>query len=204
MQQTDPLAAKHHRLHAAWDDAALVRALRSGDEQAFAEIYARYGFALIEQAFRKVNSREAAEEIVQDLFAALWHKRDTAVIEKLPEYLGTAVKYRVINLIKSKLTHEGYLAYCRSLASEADHRTEHDLAAADLAGALRLGLAHLSGHTREVFQLSRLEHQTVPQIAVRLSLSPKAVEYHLTRALKHLRVSLKDFLVLAVFFSLNN
>jgi DNA-binding CsgD family transcriptional regulator len=50
-----------------------------------------------------------------------------------------------------------------------------------------------------VFQLSRLEHQTVPQIAVRLKLSPKAVEYHLTRALKLLRVSLKDFLVLLVF-----
>ena len=200
MQQLNSPDARPLRQHAAWDDAALVQALRGGDDQAFAEIYARYGFLLIEQAYRKVNSRETAEEIVQDLFAALWHKRDSAEIQKLPEYLGTAVKYRVINLIKNKLTHEDYLAYCRHLTSEADHRTEHDLAAADLAGALRLGLAHLSGHTREVFQLSRLEHQTVPQIAVRLKLSPKAVEYHLTRALKHLRVSLKDFLGLAILF----
>ena len=198
MQQIDSPGAQHLRLYAAWDDAALVQGLQQGDEAAFAEIYSRYGLLLIEQAFRKVNSREAAEEIVQDLFTALWHKRATADIQKLPEYLGTAVKYRVINLIKGKLTHEGYLAYCRTLASEADHRTEHDLAAADLAGALRQGLAHLSGHTQQVFQLSRMEHQTVPQIAVRLKLSPKAVEYHLTRALKYLRVSLKDFLVLAI------
>ena len=203
MRQSDSSHAKHLRLPAGLNDDALVRALRRGDEQAFAEIYDRYGFQLIEQAFRKVNSREAAEEIVQDIFAALWHRRATADIEKLPEYLGTAVKYRVINLIKSKLTHEGYLAYCRGLASEADHRTEHDLAAADLAGALGRGLAHLSGHTRDVFQLSRLEHQTVPQIAVRLKLSPKAVEYHLTRALKYLRVSLKEFLGVAIFFLLS-
>ncbi|GAA3967588.1 RNA polymerase sigma factor [Hymenobacter antarcticus] len=202
MRQIDFPGAKHLRLYAAWNDAALVRALQQGNEVAFAEIYARYGLLLIEQAYRKVNSREAAEEIVQDLFTALWHKRATADIQKLPEYLGTAVKYRVINLIKSKLTHEGYLAYCSTLASEADHRTEHDLAAADLAGALRRGLAHLSGHTREVFQLSRLEHQTVPQIAVRLKLTPKAVEYHLTRALKYLRVSLREFLGLAFFFLL--
>lgn len=199
MQQIDSHGAQHLRLYAALDDAALVQGLQQGDELAFAEIYTRYGLLLIEQAFRKMNSREAAEEIVQDLFTALWHKRATAGIQKLPEYLGTAVKYRVINLIKSKLTHEGYLAYCRTMASEADHRTEHDLAAADLAGALRLGLAHLSGHTREVFQLSRLEHQTVPQIAVRLKLTPKAVEYHLTRALKYLRVSLREFLGLAFF-----
>lgn len=200
MRHSDFHHATHHRLLAGQSDAALVGALQRGDEQAFAEIYTRYGFSLIEQAFRKVNSREAAEEIVQDIFAALWHRRATATIEKLPEYLGTAVKYRVINLIKSKLTHEGYLAYCRGLAREADHRTEHDLAAADLAGALGRGLAHLSDRTRDVFQLSRLEHQTVPQIAVRLKLSPKAVEYHLTRALKYLRVSLKEFLGVAICF----
>ena len=189
------LAPRHQKRCASWDDAALVQGLRAGDGQAFAEIYRRYGFYLLELAYRKVNSREAAEEIVQDLFAALWHKRDAADIQKLKEYLGTAVKYRVINLIKTRLTHAGYVAYCRSVASGADHRTEHELAANDLARALGLGVAHLPGHTREIFQLSRVEHQTVPQIAVRLRLSPKAVEYHLTRALKLLRVSLKDFLV---------
>lgn len=199
MQTVSYPVTKHLRPHAAWDDAALAQALRQGNEQAFAEIYNRYGFALIEQAFRKVNSRETAEEIVQDLFTTLWHKRETADIQKLREYLGSAVKYRVINLIKTKLTHQDYVAYCRSLATEADHRTEQDLTAADLSGALHSGLAHLPAPARAVFQLSRLEHQTVPQIAIRLKLSPKAVEYHLTRALKLLRVALKDFLVLLVF-----
>jgi RNA polymerase sigma-70 factor (ECF subfamily) len=197
-----PAPANATRLYAARDDAALVAGLRQGDAQAFAEIYNRYGFGLLEQAYRKTGSREAAEEIVQEVFAALWHKRATADIQKLPEYLGTAVKYQVINLVKIRLTHTGYLAYCRTLASEADRRTEEDLAAADLAGALRTSLAHLPAHTREIFQLSRVEHQTVPQIAGRLKLSTKAVEYHITRALKLLRISLKDFLVLlAVFIS---
>ena len=191
--------AKHPRLYAAWNDAALIQALQRGDEQAFAEIYTRYGFELIQQAYRKVNSREAAEEIVQDLFATLWHKRETAVVHKLKEYLGSAVKYRVINLIKNQMTRASYLAYSRTVASEADYSTEQDLAAMDLSVALKTGLDQLSGHTREVFQLSRIEYQTVPQIASRLQLTPKTVEYHLTRALKLLRVSLKEFLVLVIF-----
>ena len=195
MQFLGRQAPKYPRLHAAWHDTALVQGLRQGDELAFAEIYRRYGLALLEQVFRKLNSREAAEEIVQDLFTALWHKRSTTDIQKLREYLGTAVKYRVINQIKNKLTHASYVAHYQSVTGEADHGTEQELAATDLSLALNLGLAHLPGHAREVFQLSRLEHQTVPQIAARLELSPKAVEYHLTRALKLLRVSLKDFLV---------
>ena len=124
-----------------------------------------------------------------------------ASIQKLPEYLRTAVKFRVINLIKNRYAQEGYVAYCRTLASGADHRTEDDLAAADLAGALHAGLTHLPGHTREIFQLSRFEHRTVSEIAGRLKLTPKAVEYHITRALKLLRVSLKDFLLLLWAFS---
>lgn len=198
MHRSGTTIFRHARRYATWDDAALVQALQRGDEHAFAEIYIRYGLHLLEQAYRKVNSREAAEEMVQDLFATLWHKRETAAILKLKEYLGTAIKYRVINQIKHKLTHQQYLAYSRMVQRDADHKTEHDLAAADLSGALTRGLARLPGHTRQIFQLSRMEHQTVPQIAGRLQLTPKAVEYHLTRALKMLRISLKDFLVPAL------
>jgi len=198
MHHSGNISSKHHRLYASWDDVALLEGLKRGDEQAFAEIYNRYGFELIEQAFWKVSSREAAEEIVQDLFTTLWHQRATANIQKLREYLHSAIKYRVINLIKCKLTHAAYLAYCRGVASEADYCTEQELAVGDLSLALNTGLARLPSNAREVFQLSRMEHQTVPQIAVRLKLSPKAVEYHLTRALKLLRISLKDFLVLFV------
>ncbi len=202
MQLASNQSPRNSKPHASWDDAALVQALQQGDEQAFAEVYQRYGFTLLEQAFRKLNSREAAEEIVQDLFVALWLKRETNEIQKLREYLGTAVKYRVINLIKDKMTHAGYVAYCRTVATETDHRTENELAAADMSSALNSALAGLPEHTREVFQLSRMEHQTVPQIAVRLKLSPKAVEYHITRALKLLRVSLKNYLVPLLLFIL--
>ncbi|MET4076235.1 RNA polymerase sigma-70 factor [Hymenobacter sp. UYCo722] len=190
------------RLLAAWDDTDLLAALPAGHEGAFAEIYRRYGLLLLEQASRKTGSREAAEEIVQDIFTALWQRREHAAsIQKLPEYLGTAVKFRVINLIKNRYTHDDYAAYCRTLVTEADRRTENELAATDLAGALHAGLTHLPSHTREIFQLSRFEHQTVPEIAGRLKLTPKAVEYHITRALKLLRVSLKDFLVVLLVIS---
>ena len=205
-----PLAsrsAKLLRLPAAWADADLLAALPTGHEGAFAEIYRRYGLRLLEQASRKTGSREAAEEIVQDIFTALWQRRvQAASIQKLPEYLSTAVKFRVINLIKNRYTQDDYATYCRIVATEVDHRTEDDLAATDLAGALHAGLTHLPSHTREIFQLSRFEHQTVPEIAGRLQLTPKAVEYHITRALKLLRVSLKDFLpvLLVLLEGINN
>jgi DNA-directed RNA polymerase specialized sigma24 family protein len=49
--------------------------------------------------------------------------------------------------------------------------------------------------SQTVFRLSRLEHQSVEEIAARLDVTPKAVEYHLTKSLKLLRTYLREFLV---------
>jgi len=97
------------------------------------------------------------------------------------------------------MTHAGYLAYARPHISEADRTTEDVVAASDLSLALVASVQHLPEHTQQVFRLSRFEHKSVPEIASRLNLSQKTVEYHLTRAMKMLRVSLKEFLPLLVF-----
>jgi RNA polymerase sigma-70 factor (ECF subfamily) len=54
----------------------------------------------------------------------------------------------------------------------------------------------LPNKTKTVFQLNRLEGRSIPEIAAALNLSEKAIEYHLTRSLKKLRVHLKDFILI--------
>lgn len=186
--------------HVISDDAALVQALNDGDARAFEEIYERYWLPLFTTAQRKIGSREAAEEMVQDLFTALWHKRAENRIEKLPHYLHTALKYRIIDYLRARTTHAGYLSYRQAWPLGPDHSTEELVAAEDLSVALAESLTLLPDATREVFRLSRLEHQSIPEIADQLHVSPKTVEYHLTRALKMLRVRLKDFLTLLPLF----
>jgi len=68
----------HQRPYAAWTDEALVGALQSADELDFAETYERYWYSLSLTAYRKLSSREGAEELVQELFTDLWHKRGTS------------------------------------------------------------------------------------------------------------------------------
>ena len=195
MPRSSPPATGSAHLPPA-DDATLVRALADGSGLAFREIYERYWLALFKVAWRKLNDREAAREVVQEVFAALWDKRATSAIEHLPSYLHTAVKYRIINYLRAEYHRQHYLTIGRAQQSEADPGTEQTLAANDLARALEAGVASLPEHTREVFRLSRTEHQSVPEIAEHLNISRKTVEYHLTRALKLLRGRLRDFLVL--------
>ena len=48
--------------------------------------------------------------------------------------------------------------------------------------------------------MSRFENKTVKEIADETNLTIKGVEYHITKALKALRINLKDYLPLFYFF----
>lgn len=188
---------------AACDDAALLRALAQDDEQAFAEIYERYWDDLHAHACRKLGCPHEAEEVVQDLFVALWDKRHRAAgIEQLKAYLFTALKYRVIDCIRAQAVRQAHAA--APPAPSAHRGTEEAVAVGDLAAALAASLRRLPGHAREVFRLSRLEHRTVPEIAAHLQVSPKTVEYHLARSLRMLRGCLREFMVSVLLLAVLN
>nr|WP_262898439.1 sigma-70 family RNA polymerase sigma factor [Hymenobacter negativus] len=179
-------------------DADLLTALYSDDEGSFAEIYQRYCYRLFTLAYQKLKSRETAEELVQDLFENLWNRRANHEIQQLEQYLFSALRYRIINYIKMQQVRSGYELYRRLHTSEADSTTENALALNELSAALRASVQRLPAKTREIFQLSRLEQYSVAEISGRVHLSEKAVEYHLTKSLKLLRIYLRDFLAVAL------
>jgi RNA polymerase sigma-70 factor (family 1) len=184
--------------YAALSDADLLVALQADDAGSFAEIYARYCYPLFTLAYHKLKSRETAEELVQDLFENLWHRRAAHEIQQLKHYLFSALRYRIINYVKAQQVRTGYELYCRLGASEADTTTEEALASNELRAVLLDSLRKLPAKSREIFQLSRLEQYSVAEISGRVNLSEKTVEYHLTKSLKLLRGYLREFLILVV------
>lgn len=56
------------------DDAALVGRIVAGDERALMAVYDRHGDALFGIAVRFLGDREAAAEVVQEVFLSLWQR----------------------------------------------------------------------------------------------------------------------------------
>lgn len=183
---------KYHML----TDDMLLRHLKASDEKAFKEIYQRYWKPLFFIAYQKSQSKELAEEIVQSIFISVWEKREIAEIDNLEHYLKVAVKYRVINLFKSRAVKEKFI---RTVAKQEDldNSTYQSIGLKDLSGAMQDSIAMLPQKTKEIFKLSRLENYSVKQIAQQMNMSEKAVEYHITQSLKLMRTRLKDFMVLS-------
>ncbi|MEX1120496.1 MAG: sigma factor, partial [Balneolales bacterium] len=51
--------------------------IRKGDERAFERLFKQYYFPLTRFAWRLIDSKAIAEELVQDLFADIWEERET-------------------------------------------------------------------------------------------------------------------------------
>lgn len=177
------------------DDAGLVRMLRKGDDAAFTEIYGRYWDKLFSVAANKLNKDLAlAEELVQDIFLDLWHRRkDLDQNLNLPAYLATAMKYKVINARQKKKRVNAYLQKNAARLSTGDSSTEQQLSFNELKDRLAALVKNLPDKCRLVYTLSKDAGYSQKEISKQLSISEKTVESHLSRAIKSLRSGLQIF-----------
>ncbi len=177
-------------------DQHLWESIRQGDEKAFSELFSRYWDIAHRIAYSKVRSLETTQEIVQELFITLWDKRETLVVHNMPAFIATCIKNKAIKYIESQLVKEKYWAYYKTYIPQTECVTESELDFNELKEAMEASVEQLPAKSKKVFQLNRLHGRSIPEIAGMLNLSEKAIEYHLTRSLKHLRLHLRDFLML--------
>lgn len=76
----------------------------------------------------------------------------------------------------------------------------NDIFVQDVQRIIDETLLSLSPLTRRIFEMSRYKHLSNAEIAEETSLTVKSVEYHITKALKALRISLKDYMPIFLFF----
>jgi RNA polymerase sigma-70 factor (ECF subfamily) len=99
------------------EDAELLRALRAGDERAFAELVGKYGPSMLRIAMLYVSSRAVAEEVVQETWLA--------VLTGLERFEGRSTLktwlFRILtNKAKTRGQREGRTVPFSALAADGD------------------------------------------------------------------------------------
>jgi RNA polymerase sigma-70 factor (ECF subfamily) len=177
------------------DDEVLLKFLKISDELAFKELYLRYWQQLYYAALNKINNKEVAEDIIQAVFTDLWEKRERHSIKNLPAYLGTSVKYQVINYIKSVISKKTHLSQISEGRKTEENSNELTLLVKELNEAIDKAINRLPEKTQTIFRLSRFERRSNKEISRIMDVSEKTVEYHITQSLKALRLCLRDFML---------
>lgn len=161
----------------------------------FRQLFDQYYRSLAGYAYRFVGDWGEAEDIVQDIFCALWEKREEIDFSRpLSPYLYRAVYNRSLNLIRSALIQyrvEAPGTLDEQIQREIINYNQHDeLLLKEMETEIRAFIDMLPSQCRIIFRLSREEGLKNREIAERLRISEKAVEKQISKALKGLRAYL--------------
>ena len=177
----------------------LIAELKRGSKKAFDRIYKLYAGRLLAYCVQYTKCREDAEEIVQDVFVALWNSRENIRQEEsLRSLLFIMSKHRVINAYRAMLNspvYEDYVDYQNELSAGEDcHRMEYE----QYVGILKSAIRQLPPTQQRVIALSRFSQLSNKEIAERLSLSEQTVKNQLSVGVKALRMLLAKVLPASV------
>lgn len=162
-------------------DGQLVAATRAGDMTALAELYRRFAPTLMGVAYRLLASRQAAEDVLHDVFVGL-----PEALRKYEERgrLESWLKQVTARVALSVLRHEQMASrHQSSLPRSSSPHLETTI-------TLQSAVAALPASLRAVLVLKEIEGFTHAEIAAMLGISKGASEVRLHRALAALRAAL--------------
>lgn len=185
-------------------DLELIEQLNDGKQKAFESIYDRYSDALYTYVFNRVKIKQVSEEIVQEIFVSLWAKHRTLEITtSLEAYLYGACKYKILTYIRSDLVRKRYAAdFMLYITGKYDNSVEEFMNLSDIRSTIENSICQLPDKCQMAFRLSRMDHLAIPDIAEKMNISTRTVENYLSQALRHLRITLGEFLAIIAWFDL--
>lgn len=164
-------------------------------EQSFSTIYTTYWPKLFAIAFNRLNSRQSAEDVVQEVMISLWRRRHEVAIGNLEAWLAAATRYSVFRQMAKYGPQR-----IAPITNESEESYNGDFDYRMLDKMLKEQIHQLPPKCKIVFEYSRQHGLSNKEIAGSLSISEKSVEKHITKAIQNLRKKIgRGF---SVFFSI--
>jgi len=171
-------------------DINLMDALCKGDACSFNTIYNEHSKSLYVYLLHKLKDPDVCNDVLQDIFISLWEKKEQLSIEvSVKAYLYQAARFKVIDLYRQDVKYQKYLADLGDFITvEATSITER-IDSKQKLQEIEVAVNNLPEKMREIFILSRYEHQSTRDIADKTKLSRQTVKNQISKALRILRLS---------------
>ncbi|MGN8057938.1 RNA polymerase sigma-70 factor [Pedobacter sp. 22163] len=180
----------------------LIDKIVGGDEQAFSVLFFKYLPVLQIFAAKFTKSEDAAEEIIQDSFLRVWLNRDKlAEVDNVKAYLYKYVSNECLSYLRKKLKEDRVVDAFTAKQQNSHNNTVETINLNEITKIIAVAVEKLPDQRKNIYQLSRRDGKTIPEIAEILNISPNTVKNALVIALKSIRIHL-DQHGIVFFFSI--
>jgi RNA polymerase sigma-70 factor (family 1) len=182
-----------------------VLAFQRGEEKGFTYFFNSLYPALLYYAFRILNDKPSAEDVVGESFIKIWERHATFSHPKvIKSWLYTTVRNGCLNRLQQQqrtmIQHEKLARY-----QEGAHESYalHDIIRAEVIRELHENIESLPTACRQIFKMMYIQGKTVREIADELHLSISTIKNQKARGLTLLRKRFPELSVVAVLEMLN-
>jgi RNA polymerase sigma factor (sigma-70 family) len=173
-------------------EAEVHRRLVAGDETALAEVLDGFGGLVYGLALRVTRSPEAAEDIVQEVFALLWERPLAYDPDRgsLRGWLGTLAHHKAVDYVRRE--QNGHRVVHKYVPMTTIPPVDEAVVADDVAIRVQHAVSALPGAQREVIELAYYRGWTYRQVAAALGLPEGTVKSRIRLALRRLAAALRE------------
>lgn len=185
--------------HAEAISVEMLEALKQGDHEAFGKVFVRYYNKIRHFIGALVKSDADAEELTQEIFANLWHKREQINTSRnFNAYLYTQARNAALNLLRAQSVRYAYACEVWALAAESEN-TDEVVMAKEMELLVKVAVANMPTQRRAIYEMSREQGLSNAEIAQKLDISRNAVEKQLRLALGDIREVISLFIAIMLF-----
>ncbi|ETN96100.1 RNA polymerase sigma-70 factor [Zhouia amylolytica] len=177
-----------------------INLLKEGDIEAHELLYRLYYERLLYVANSYLNNKEDSEEIINDVFVKLWKRKNKLSIKSsLNAYLYRMTKNFCLDHLRKHKKRLSKTDNTLQLEAFVHFEALSDTASTkfieeELGQQIQLAIAALPEKCREVFTKSKVQGLRYKEISEELDISIKTVENHMSKALKHMRLYLREYM----------
>ena len=174
-----------------------IKSINEKSPSAFQLLFKLYNAKLLHFTFSYIPNKQDAEEIVQDVFIKIW--KNETILTNLNGYIYTVTRNACLDFLRKKKVTLNIENNISQIEASINYNALSDDTAAfiiekELEEAVLQAIEYLPKRCKDVFILSRIEGFKHKEISKELDISTKTIENHITKALKHMRLHLRDFL----------
>ena len=169
----------------ALEDSELVLRLQKNEVSAFDTLYWKYHAAIYANVLKLIKEETITEDIVQEVFIALWEKRSSLdAAQPVAGWLFVVSYNRTITQLKKMLQQQKAQ---KNLFAVADNTDEDLHTYKDRWAVVEKAIDQLSPQKRKVFELCKMQGKTYEQTATELSISKHTVKEYLSDAIAFIK-----------------
>jgi RNA polymerase sigma-70 factor (family 1) len=156
--------------------------------QHFDTLYQQYHQAVYANISKMVRQQEAAEDILQEVFMALWENLPQLDTERVPGWLFVVSYNKSISWLKKKLKEPAIVLQDAAAELQAPEDTAEEEAIYRLKlSIVEEAVSRLPERKKEVFRLCRFEGRSYDEVAGMLGISAASVKDYLKQSTRFIR-----------------